>query len=155
MVSVESQNAMAEVLWYLNGIKEEDVNKIPKDIMNYFKQNASKEYKCTFDYNKPLKELDLLDETRGIIGMICYKYWCTTKEQKEMYLKKINNNEKNYQIKMYEKYDPNNLFKKNNFQKEGISNNENATGIIEYKESVVQKIITKIKSLWKAFTKIM
>ena len=140
---------MAEVLWYLNGIKEDDIDKIPKDIINFIKQNASKKYNCTFDYNKPLKELDLLDETRGIIGILCYKYWCTTKKQKEMYLKKLNSNEKNYQIKMYEKYNPNNLFKNRNQKREYIQNNENNTKIVEYKESILKRIFVKIKSMWK------
>ena len=111
---------MAEVLWYLKGIKEDDINKIPKDIIKFLKENASKEYICTFDYNKPLNELNLLDDTRGIIGILCYKYWCTTKEQKEMYLKKLNSNEKNYQIKINEKYNQNDLYKRNNHQKEEI-----------------------------------
>ena len=153
MISVKSQNAMAEVLWYLKGIKEDDIDKIPKDIINFIKQNASKEYNCTFDYNKPLKELDLLSETRGIIGMLCYKYWCTTEEQKEMYLKKLNSNEKNYQIKMNEKYNPNDVFKNNNQKQNNIQNNEENTKMIEYKESILKKIFSKTKSLWKAFTK--
>ncbi len=153
MISVKSQNAMAEVLWYLKGIKEDDIDKIPKDIINFIKQNASKEYNCTFDYNKPLKELDLLSETRGIIGMLCYRYWCTTEEQKEMYLKKLNSNEKNYQIKMNEKYNPNDVFKNNNQKQNNIQNNEENTKMIEYKESILKKIFSKTKSLWKAFTK--
>lgn len=153
MISVKSQNAMAEVLWYLKGIKEDDINKIPKDIIKFIKQNASKEYICTFDYNKPLNELDLLEDTRGIIGILCYKYWCTTKEQKEMYLKKLNSNEKNYQIKMNEKYNPNNLLKNNNQKINNIQNDENNTKMIEYKESILKRIITKIKGLLKAFTK--
>lgn len=152
MINVKSQNAMAEVLWYLNGIKEDDIDKIPKNIINFIKENASKEYKCTFDYNRPLKELNLLDETRGIIGVLCYNYWCTTKEQKEMYLKKLNSNEKIYQYKINEKYNPDNVFKSNNQKKEDIQNNENNTIMIEYKESILKRIIVKIKSLWKAFT---
>ncbi len=148
MISVKSQNAMAEVIWYLNGIKEDDIDKIPKKIINFIKENASKDYKCTFDYNRPLKELNLLDDTRGIIGMLCYKYWCTTKEQKEMYIKKLNSNEKNYQNKINEKYNPDNLFKSINRRV-----NENNTNMIEYKESILQRIIVKIKSLWKALIK--
>ena len=151
MISVQSQNAMAEVLWYLKGIKEDDLNKIPNDIINYIKQNASKEYNCTFDYSKPLKELNLLDETRGIIGIICYKYWCTTKEQKEMYIKKLNSNEKKYQIKLNEKYNPNNLFRKNNQKRETIQNDKNDTKMVEYKESIFKRIFNKIKSVWNAF----
>ena len=151
MISVQSQNAMAEVLWYLKGIKEDDLNKIPNDIINYIKQNASKEYNCTFDYSKPLKELNLLDETRGIIGIICYKYWCTTKEQKEMYIKKLNSNEKKYQIKLNEQYNPNNLFRKNNQKRETIQNDKNDTKMVEYKESIFKRIFNKIKSVWNAF----
>lgn len=153
MISVKSQNAMAEVIWYLNGIKEDDIDKIPKKIINFIKENASKDYKCTFDYNRPLKELNLLDDTRGIIGMLCYKYWCTTKEQKEMYIKKLNSNEKNYQNKINEKYNPDNLFKNINRRVEDIQNNENNTNMIEYKESILQRSISKIKSLWKALIK--
>lgn len=149
MIGVKSQNAMAEVLWYLKGIKEEDIDKIPEDIINYIKQNASREYKCAFDYNRPLKELDLLDETKGIIAILCYKYWCITKEQKEMYIKKLKINEKNYQIKMNEKYNPNNLFKNNNQKRQ---NNENNTEMVEYKESILRRIVIKIKNMWKAFT---
>ncbi|MBR2786441.1 MAG: hypothetical protein IKD76_02975 [Clostridia bacterium] len=153
MISVKSQNAMAEVLWYLKGIKEDDINKIPKDIINFIKQNASKEYNCTFNYNKPLKELNLLDESRGIIAMLCYKYWCTTKEQKEMYLKKLNNNEANYQMKMNEKYNSNNLFKNNNQKSANTQNNENNTKMIEYKESIFKRLFAKMKNMCKAFTK--
>ena len=85
--------------------------------------------------------------------MLCYKYWCTTKEQKEMYLKKLNSNEKNYQIKMHEKYDPNNLFKNNNQKKDNIQNNENNTKMVKYKESILKRIFVKIKSMRKAFMK--
>lgn len=153
MISVKSQNAMAEVLWYLNGIKEDDIDKIPKDIINFIKENASKKYKCTFDYNRPLKELNLLDETRGIIGILCYKYWCTTKEQKEMYLNKLNSNEKNYGNKINEKYNTDNLFKSINRKIEDIQNNENNTNMIEYRESILHRIVGKIKSLLKALLK--
>lgn len=96
MASIRNVNAITEVIYYLKGIKQEDINKIPKKLMQYLNENVSKDYRCNFDYNKPLKELDLLDETRGIIGMICYNYWCTTEEQKEQYLKMLSQNEQQY-----------------------------------------------------------
>lgn len=111
MVSSKDANAMAEVIYYLKGIKQEDIDKIPKKLMQYLNENASKEYKCDFDYNKPLKDLKLLDETRGIIGMICYNYWCITKIQKSQYLKRLSENEQKYQRVLYEKYNPDNIFK--------------------------------------------
>ena len=117
MVNVRDANAMAEVLYYLKGIKQKDIDKIPEKFIEYLNENASKEYKCNFDYNKPLKDLNLLDETRGIIGMICYNYWCITEIQKKQYLEKLNENEKIYQEMIRKKYNPDNIFKnrKNNF----------------------------------------
>ena len=117
--------------------------------MQYLNENASKEYKCDFDYNKPLRELKLLDETRGIIGMICYNYWCITEKQKEQYLKKLNQNEKKYQEILYEKYNPDNLFKSH--KQESVVETQNITNkvaMIRYKESILKKIIRKIKSIF-------
>ena len=104
MVSVRDANAMKEVIYYLRGIRQEDIDRIPKELIQYLNENASKEYKCNFDYNKPLKELNILDEARGIIGMICYNYWCITEQQKKEYIKKLNQNEQQYQKNLQEKF---------------------------------------------------
>ena len=146
MVSVRNANAMAEVIYYLNGIKQEDIDKIPRKFIQYLNENASKEYKCDFDYNKPLKELNLLDETRGIIGMICYNYWCVTEKQKEQYLKRLSQNEQQYQKILDEKYNPDNIFE--NKKLDFIENTTNPTEITEYKESIFKKLINKIKSIF-------
>ena len=141
MVSVKDANAMAEVIYYLKGIKQEDINKIPKKLMQYLNENASKENICNFDYNKPLKELDILDEARGIIGMICYNYWCVTEQQKEQYLKKLSMNEQQYQEILHEKYNPDNIFK--NKQKHTENNQMQATAIVEYKNDSLFKKVKK------------
>ena len=146
MVSVRNANAMAEVIYYLKGIKQEDIDKIPKKFIQYLNENASKEYKCDFDYNKPLKELNLLDETRGIIGMICYNYWCVTEKQKEQYLKRLSQNEQQYQKILDEKYNPDNIFE--NKKLDFIENTTNITEIVEYKELIFKKLINKIKSIF-------
>ena len=146
MVNVKDANAMAEVIYYLKGIKHEDINRIPKKLMQYLNENASKEYICDFDYNMPLKDLNLLDEARGIIGMICYNYWCITEQQKEQYLKKLSQNEQQYQEILHKKYNPNNLFE--NFKKESSEETHHITNniaMVEYQESIFKKFINKIK----------
>lgn len=143
MVNVRNANAMAEVVYYLKGIRQEDINKIPKKLLQFLNENASKEYKCNFDYNKPLKELNLLDEARGIIGMICYNYWCVDEIQKEQYINKLNKNELKYQEILHEKYNPDNLFK--NKDEKIIEENVTTTEMIEYKENLFKKLIVKIK----------
>lgn len=146
MVSVKNANAMAEVIYYLKGIKQEDINKIPKKLLQYLNDNASKEYKCDFDYNKPLKDLNLLDETRGIIGMICYNYWCIDEIQKKQYIDKLNINELKYQEFLHEKYNPDNLFKNKN--EKNIEEPIKSTEMIEYKETLFKKIIIRIKNFF-------
>ncbi len=145
MVSTKEANAMAEVLYYLKGIRQEDIDKIPKRLIEYLNNNASKEYECKFDYNKPLSELNLLDEARGIIGMICYNYWCETEEQKANYLERINQNEKKHQELLNKKYNLDNMFK-NDDNKIGYTTSEEKS-VVEYKENFFMKIKKYIMKL--------
>ncbi len=114
MVDERYSTAITEVLHYLNGICQEDLDKIPNKLMIWLKENASKEYVCNFDYNKPLKELNLLEEAKGIIGMICLNYWCDSEEQKTLFVNRLNENEKAYQKELREKYSVDDIFRKNN-----------------------------------------
>ena len=150
MVSIKESNAIAEVIYYLKGIKQQDVNKIPKKLMQYLKENASKDYECHFDYNKPLEELDLLDETRGLIAMICYNYWCVTESQKEQYIKKLIQNEQQYEKIKQEKYNSNELFtKKTDVEIENIPRNNNETSLVKYRERLFTRFFNFIKSIFK------
>ena len=96
MIDVKNANAVSEVLHYLKGINQVDIDKLPNKLINFLEENASKDYICDFDYTKPLSELDLLDETKGILGLICLNYWCETEEEKEDFKKKLNANEIQY-----------------------------------------------------------
>ena len=144
MVSTKYANAITEVLHYLKGIREEDVNKIPKKIMNFFEENASKEYICDFDYTKPLKDLNITDEAKGIITYICYSYWCETEENKTVLLKKLNENTRIFQQELKEKY-PNDVFKTIRPNKEGILTSELKTKKELKIITICKKILSCIK----------
>ena len=150
MVSVRYANAMSEVLYYLKGIQEDDIKKIPPKFIEYLKENASKDYKCNFDYNKPLKDLELLNETRGIISIICLNYWCETDKQKKKYLNKLKENELKHEELKKLKYNSNSFFKDNNLNVDKISNNSNnETSLVEIKErNKIQKIFERIKKFF-------
>ena len=122
--------------------------------MNFLKENSLQNYKCDFDYTKPLNELNLTDETKGLIGLICLNYWCETEEQKNNFKKTLIQNEKQYQAELMEKYNPDNIFKNETKPKvvepETTSNtlSENITRnaeLTEIKENFFQKIMRKIK----------
>lgn len=134
--------AITELLHFLKGFSDEEINKIPNKLMNFFKENADPTYECNFDYNANIEDLHLKDETYGLISMICYNYWCETPEEKKQYLDLLTENEKKYQKQINEKYNPDNLFtnKKNN-------HNENRElSIAKYeKEKWYKKIILFLK----------
>ena len=85
--------AIAEVMYYLRGIKQEDIDKIPQEFVDFLYDNVSKEHKSSFDNSFPLNDIDMSDKARGIIGTICSRYWCEDDEQKNEYFEHIAHNE--------------------------------------------------------------
>lgn len=73
-----------EVLRYL---KEEDRQKIPKDIWEFILRNKDKKYKWEIDKSKPLKEQKLSTETLAILAYINTEFLLDD-EKKEL-MKKI------------------------------------------------------------------
>ena len=142
--------AYSEVLEVLKGIKQCDIDKIPKKLIKHFEENCDKEYICSFDYNKPLKEIKLSDEAVAILDIICYNYWCENEYEKKFLLKQLNQNEIDFQNKLKQIYNTDNLFKKkeqNKNMKKDVK--ESTNSIIEYKESIIKKILKIIKSIIK------
>lgn len=111
MVNTRYANAFKEVDYYLKGIREEDIEKIPNKLKEFIKENASESYSVDFDYNKPLSEITISKEAKGIISIICLNYWCENEEEKREYLGILNTNEQEYQRILREKYNPENIFK--------------------------------------------
>ena len=153
MENVRYANAMTEVLEYLKGIRQEDIDKIPKKLLLFFKENSSKDYICNFDYNKPLKEQQLLDETRGLISMLCLNYWCVTEQQKDTYIRKLNENERKYQEELRKRYNPDEIFLKRNTESlstKSVEENVQEVSLVEIKnKNFIEKIIDKIKKIFR------
>lgn len=55
--------------------------------------------------------LELQKETLGLISMITLNYWCKTKEQKDFFMNKLNDNERIYQEKLSKEYNIDDIFK--------------------------------------------
>ena len=151
MVNERYGIAMAETLHYLKGISQDDINRIPDKFMNFLKNNASQNYECKFDYTRPLKELNLKNETRGLIAMICLEYWCETEEQKNSFREHLNKNEKQYREELRKKYNIDDFENRKNKEHEhNIKENINVSEVamVDYKDSAFRKILNKIKSLF-------
>lgn len=149
MVSVAYSEAAVEVLDILEHTKKEDVNKIPKKFIEFLENNKSKTYISNLDHTKTIKEMNLKPKTQALLGLIYLKYWANEEEKIE-FRKKAQVNEFNYQKELNEKYNTNNLFKNKNqvnIEKNGTTQQ---TSLVEIKkETIMQKIINKIKEMFK------
>lgn len=147
MVNERYSKAIAETLYYLKGISQDDIKKIPNKFMQFLEDNALQNYECNFDYAKPLKDLKLMDETRGLISMICLNYWCETEEEKNNFIKHLNENEIRYQDELREKYNVDDIFKKKEIVVTVEQINKDILPIESEKENVLKKV-------WKFIMKI-
>ncbi len=99
--------AITETLEILKYTNSEDVNKIPKEFINYLKDNASEDYKPKIDHSKPMNEMDILEETKDILGYIYRNWWCNENKKKIIEQKIIIEQEEEAR----RNYNPDDLFK--------------------------------------------
>ena len=146
MVSLEYANAYREVLEILKHVSKEDYDKIPQDKISLFATNANKNYDFTYDINKTLDEQNVSKKAKTIIAILFRDYWATDAQRekikaKEQYDRKMKEEENR------EKYNPDNLFKKDEkTQIETITTE--GMQIIPYKETFIKKLFNKILNLF-------
>ena len=142
MVNIEYKIAYSEVLEILKYISKEEFNKVPQDMLEMFKANASNNNEFVYNPRKTLQEQNVSETARTIIAILFRDYWATENQRQKILDKQYFDREKIRQ----EMYSSDNIFKKQNIQqKENFTTNEIA--MVEYKES----IFTKIKNWFKHF----
>lgn len=143
-----SSLAYSEVCTILNMLEDEYKERVPKNVMDFFEEERDKEYNPIIDVNIPLEKQNLKRKTLVLLAILNLNYWCDSEEEKQEILDSFAKNEELKRIKekeLTENYNINNLFNK-------IENTENKTevSLIEYKkQNFIQKIILKIKSLFR------
>ena len=133
-MKAKTKDAYVEVLGILDLLDEEQKNRIPKKLKEFFENNKNQDYQVNIDSNIPLEEQNLLQETVEILAMLKLNYWCTNEKEKEGLLNLLNENEKKYQEELRKKYNPNNLFKDKESKRVIYTNEE--LSIVKYKESI-------------------
>lgn len=144
-IMTKTRQAYSEIDEFLGLLSEEQRNEIPKKLRDFFKEEKDQEYFKNIDKDIPIKDQNLKEETLAIIALLNLQYWCKDEEEKKRLQEIYAQNEKEYQDMLYEKYNPNDIFKK----KEGTTienNNEikEKMQMVEYKGSVFKRIINKI-----------
>ena len=144
MITKEYAMACKEVMTILSYVPKADVDKIPKEKLDFYKSNMDNEYEYKIDETKPFEQQEMSNMTKAILANIFKDYWATPYqkeriEAKEKYdLQKIEKEKK-------EKYNPDEVFKKKQTEK-----NINTNLPVEIKkETFFTKIIEFIKNLIK------
>lgn len=135
--------SFSEVYDIVMHLEKKLYNKIPNSFIQMLKENKDENYKINIDYSKNINEQSLLRDTRIILSLIYRDYICSEEKRQEL-IEKDQIEIKEYEDKLKEKYDVNNIFE--NRQKEKV---QEQTQMIEYKENIFKKIINRIIRYFK------
>ena len=145
MVTKELSEAAVEFNRILEYTSEDLKNKIPKKFLDFLQSIQSETYKFEYDKTKKLDEQKLKPKTRGLIALVYQDYICNDTE-KEEYIQKSQKIIQQIEENKREKYNPNDIFKDKKIDND--KDTTNAVEIVEYKESVIKRIINKIKNIF-------
>ena len=139
--SINTRQAYSEVDEFLGLISNEHRNKIPKKLREFFREEKDTNYIKGINPNVPIKNQKLKEETLGIIALLNLQYWCEDENEKKRLKEVYAKNEKRYQEYLQVQFNPNEIFKKKEPTQESLS-------IVEYKESIIKKLVNKIKNIF-------
>lgn len=158
MLSVNTRQAYTEIDNFIELLDEYNRNKVPKKLREFFKREKDNTYTKVIDPNIPIKEQKLKEETLALIAMLNLQYWCEDVEEKQRLKKIYSDNEIKHQQKLREMYNPEDVFKSKQKQ-EQIENEissektQENVAMIEYKESIFEKIKRIITSVFRFYKK--
>lgn len=112
MMNQTYRRAATETLDVLAHTEQEAVDKIPRKFMEFLKENALDDYKPQLDHSKPMYEMDIMEETKGLLGLI-YKHWWCDEEEKARIRQETILRRKQEEEEARRKYNPDDLFKRN------------------------------------------
>ena len=137
--------AYKEVIEILKYVPKENIDKIPQDIIDTYRENMDNDYNFKVDINKSFEEQELLDETKAILANIFRDYWATP-HQKEAIINKEKYERQKLEEEKIKKYNPDDLFK-NTRENENTQEEHNLLMEIK-KERFFEKIITIVKKIF-------
>lgn len=148
VVSEEYKIAATEVLDIIEHLSLNATNKIPMQLLEFFKEVSLQDYKPQFDYSGGLEKINFTPKTKALLAMIYRNYLCSEEERKELDQKLFENEEK-YQQELREKYNPDKIFQNSELEENAKEENNQNTALIEYKEKKwYHKIFEKIRQLF-------
>lgn len=145
----EYAEALTEVDMILKIMPNEIINKIPKKIHKFISDNKSNTFESKAIDSIYINESKLKDETKDFLSLIYRSYICDEETKQELEeQERIEILE--YNKKLNEKYNSDNLFKKVIQQEANVEKViTNKVAMTQYKESLFKQIWNKIINIFK------
>lgn len=143
MINSTYAKAYREVLEIIKYFPKEEYVKIPKEKIEFYKNNMDRDYNFAINPEIDLSEQNISPEANAIIINLFTDYYAT--EKQKIKIKEILDlNQKKEEQEKREKYNPDNIFKKvekapNTSIEIETAESSNDTALIEYKESFFAK----------------
>lgn len=134
-MSTYTKETYSEICEFLGLIGNKYVNKIPSKLLQLFEENQSNDYIPHINPSIPITEQSLNEDTLVIIAVLNLKYWCDDEDEINRLKEIYKSNERIYQEKLKEQFNPNNIFKDKQNKYEKI----NTTEMIEYRTIPIYK----------------
>lgn len=147
-VSINTRKAYSEIDEFLGLLSEEQRNKIPNKLREFFKEEKDQEYKKGINPNIAIKNQNLKEETLGIIALLNLQYWCEDENEKQRLKEVYAKNEQVYQEMLQVAFNPDDIFKKRTKSLESEQPQVENKQMVVYKESFIKKILGKIKRIF-------
>ena len=125
--------AYSEVYQIIQLLDDDLRNKLPDEVVLFFKENRDLEYEPYFNKYEVLENQKVLNETINVLAFLKLKYWCTTDEEK-IFLKQLEEND----VEQTDDYET--ILKQNYYQKYNREIVQKAQG--------EEKSLTSKSSLW-------
>lgn len=132
---------------------EEMRNKLSKRFIKFIENNKSTNYNSNINPEIPLKEQELRQETKEMLGIIYRDYLCS-KEERTRLIREEEIELEHIEKEKRKQHDPNNIFKNRaisdgihseNIENKPITNEKN---LIKVKENLFSKILKKLKNFF-------
>ena len=122
--------AYSEVDAILEKMDKANVEKIPIKLRKMFKEEKDVEYQNKIDIYNKVQKKELEPKTLTLLAMLYLNYWCENDEEENSLIKQYAENDRKSEEETREKYNPDNLFKNKEKNKEQIANNSTETSLI-------------------------
>lgn len=143
------QDVGKQVITVLQNSDNRIQERVPKKLLNYLTELASMStIQVNLDLDKDIEKQNIYEESKDLLAYIYYSYICDEDEKIDI-SKKWNENEHEYQKKLREKYNPENMYINNIKETEVCDKNIEQSLVQLENEKWYVRIFKKIKNIFR------